>query len=151
MFNYTMRGNSYDVFLSFKSEDTGKNFTNHLSIALNLARFHTFEGGDNEESRREEDINLELPNKAIQESKICIVVFSQTYASSSWCLDQLVVILEHKIKFACMILPIFYHVDPSNLRNHKGSFGEVLDKHEEKFKCERHGSNEKEREDKLKK
>ncbi|PHU11520.1 hypothetical protein BC332_18450 [Capsicum chinense] len=111
MFNHTTRGNSYDVFLSFKSEDTGKNFTNHLSIALNLARFHTFEGGDNEESRREEDINLELRNKATQESKIRIIVFSQTYASSSWCLDQLVVILEHKIKFACIILPIFYHVE----------------------------------------
>jgi len=106
-------GKSYDVFLSFKSEDTGKNFTNHLSTALNQAGFRTFEGGDNE-SRREEDINSEL-SKAIQESKMCIIVFSQNYASSSWCLDQLVSILEKKMKFACMILPIFYHVDPSNL------------------------------------
>ncbi|PHT63697.1 hypothetical protein T459_32519 [Capsicum annuum] len=113
------------VFLSFKSKDTSKNFTNHLSTALNQAGFPTFEGGDHEESRRGEEINLELPNKAIQESKMCIIVFSQTYASSSWCLDQLVAILEHKMKFACMILPIFHHVDPSNLRKHK----EILEKH----------------------
>ncbi|CAN4110790.1 unnamed protein product [Withania somnifera] len=80
-----------------------------------------------------------------------IIVFSQNYASSGWCLDQLVAILEHKMKFACMILPIFYHVDPSNLRKHKGSFGEALDRHEEKFKCQRHGNDEKDWEDKLKK
>ncbi|XP_015084526.1 TMV resistance protein N-like [Solanum pennellii] len=143
-------GKSYDVFLSFKSEDTGKNFTNHLSRALNQAGFRTFEGGDdNNESRREEEIKSEL-FKAIQDSKMCIIVFSQNYASSSWCLDQLVSILEYKMKFACMILPIFHHVDPSNLRKHKGSFGEALNRHEEKFKCER--VDEKEYwEDKLKK
>ncbi|XP_055816433.1 disease resistance protein RPV1-like [Solanum dulcamara] len=140
--SFNTYGNS-NVFLSFKSEDTGKKFTNHLSTALNQAGFRTFEGGDNE-SRREEDIYSQLLN-AIQESKMCIIVFSQNYASSSWCLDQLVYILEHKMKFACMILPIFYHVDPSNLRKHKGSFGEALDRHEEKFfKCERHENNGKE-------
>lgn len=129
---------------------TGKNFTNQLSRALNQAGFRTFEGGDdNNESRREAEINSEL-FKAIQDSKMCIIVFSQNYASPSWCLDQLVSILEYKMKFACMILPIFYHVDPSNLRKHKGSFGEALNRHEEKFKCER--VDEKEYwEDKLKK
>ncbi|XP_059313472.1 disease resistance protein RPV1-like [Lycium ferocissimum] len=55
------------------------------------------------------------------------------------------------MKFACTILPIFFHVDPSNLRKHKGSFGEALDKHEEKFKCEIHENNEKEWEAKLEK
>ncbi|XP_006358559.1 TMV resistance protein N-like [Solanum tuberosum] len=139
---------SYDVFLSFKCEDTGKTFTDHLSTALKQAGFCTFKGGgcdDIDESRRGENINSE----SIQESKMCIIVFSQNYASSGWCLDQLVSILERKMKFACMILPIFYHVDPSNLRKLKGSIGEALDRHEEKFKCTR---NEKEYwEDKLKK
>ncbi|XP_021803286.1 TMV resistance protein N-like, partial [Prunus avium] len=31
------------------------------------------------------------------------------------------------------ILPIFYHVDPSDVRNQKGSFAEAFTKHEEKF------------------
>ncbi|KAK4739527.1 hypothetical protein R3W88_003224 [Solanum pinnatisectum] len=136
------------VFLSFKCEDTGKTFTDHLSTALKQAGFCPFKGGgcdDIDESRREETINSE----SIQESKMCIIVFSQNYSSFGWCLDQLVSILERKMKFACMILPIFYHVDPSNLRKLKGSIGEALDRHEEKFKCTRH---EKEYwEDKLKK
>ncbi|XP_075095456.1 toll/interleukin-1 receptor-like protein [Nicotiana tabacum] len=92
---------SYDVFLSFKSEDTGKNFTDHLSTSLNQAGFRTFKGGDNESRSSEEaDRSSSEFAKAIQESKISIIVFSQNYASSSWCLDQLVTILELKMKFA---------------------------------------------------
>ncbi|OIT28454.1 PREDICTED: TMV resistance protein N-like isoform X1 [Nicotiana attenuata] len=143
---------SYEVFLSFKSEDTGKNFTDHLSTALNQAGFRTFKGGDDESRSTEEEDSSSDFAKAIQESKISIIVFSQNYASSSWCLDQLVTILERKMKFACTtILPIFYHVDPSNLRKHKGSFGEALNRHEEKFKSELRHGNEEEWEDKLKK
>ena len=33
--------------------------------------------------------------------------------------------------------PVFYNVDPSEIRNQKGKFGEVLAKHEEKFKDNR--------------
>ena len=34
------------------------------------------------------------------------------------------------------MFPIFYKVDPSEVRSHKGKFGEVLAKHEENFKYE---------------
>ena len=33
-----------------------------------------------------------------------------------------------------MMLPVFYKVDPSEVRDQKGKFGEVLAKHVEKFK-----------------
>ncbi|XP_021803565.1 TMV resistance protein N-like, partial [Prunus avium] len=61
-----------------------------------------------------------------------IIVLSPNYASSTWCLDELSKILE------CMedtkrILPIFYDVDPSHVRNQKGSFAEAFTKHEERF------------------
>ncbi|KAL3575991.1 hypothetical protein D5086_021274 [Populus alba] len=67
----------YQVFLSFRGEDTRKNFTDHLYWALVQAGFHTFR--DDDEIRRGENIELEL-QKAIQESKISIIVFSKDYA-----------------------------------------------------------------------
>ena len=33
-----------------------------------------------------------------------------------------------------MVLPVFYKMDPSEVRDQKGKFGEVLAKHDEKFK-----------------
>ncbi|KAI7757847.1 hypothetical protein M8C21_012315 [Ambrosia artemisiifolia] len=49
-------------------------------------------------------------------------VESQNYAKSRWCLDELCLILEQKRKFGDFVLPVFYHVDPSDVRNHRGSF-----------------------------
>ncbi|CAL5416800.1 unnamed protein product [Camellia sinensis] len=37
---------SYDVFLSFRGEDTSKNFTDHLYAALVQAAIHTFMDDD---------------------------------------------------------------------------------------------------------
>ncbi|CAL5340838.1 unnamed protein product [Camellia sinensis] len=124
---------SYDVFLSFRGEDTRKTFTDHLCTALVHAGFRTFRDDDGIE--RGENIKLEL-NKAIQESKISIVVFSEDYASSSWCLDELVMILERRRTVGHVVLPVFYHVDPSHVRKQKKSFKEAFTRHEERFRAE---------------
>ncbi|KAK9910930.1 hypothetical protein M0R45_034864 [Rubus argutus] len=84
---------SYDVFLSFRGEDTRKNFTDHLYTALIGAGFRTFR--DDDELPRGEDIKPEL-ERAIQNSRTSVIVFSKDYASSKWCLDELVMILRHK-------------------------------------------------------
>ncbi|CAL5340878.1 unnamed protein product [Camellia sinensis] len=127
---------SYDVFLSFRGEDTRKTFTDHLCTALVHAGFRTFRDDDGIE--RGENIKLEL-NKAIQESKISIVVFSKDYASSSWCLDELVTILERRRTVGHVVLPVFYHVDPSHVRKQKKSFKEAFMRHEERFRAEASG------------
>ncbi|CAL5401797.1 unnamed protein product [Camellia sinensis] len=124
---------SYDVFLSFRGEDTRKTFTDHLYTALVHAGFRTFRDDDGIE--RGENIKFEL-NKAIQESKISIVVFSKDYASSSWCLDELVMILERRRTVGHVVLPVFYHVDPSHVRKQKKSFKEAFTRHEERFRAE---------------
>ena len=80
----------HDVFLSFRGEDTRYNFTSHLYQALCDKGFNTFIDND---LRRGEEISTELL-KAIESSMISIVVFSDNYASSGWCLDELVKILE---------------------------------------------------------
>ncbi|KAJ6854516.1 hypothetical protein NC651_039441 [Populus alba x Populus x berolinensis] len=122
---------AYDVFLSFRGEDTRKTFTDHLYTALVQAGIHTFR--DDDELPRGEEISDHLL-RAVQESKISIVVFSKGYASSRWCLNELVEILKCKHrKTGQIVLPIFYDIDPSYVRKQDGSFAEAFVKHEERF------------------
>ena len=119
----------YDVFLSFRGEDTRNNFTSHLHKALCDQSFDTFIDND---LQKGEEISMELL-KVIELSMISIVVFSKNFASSIWCLNELVKILECRNN-GQLVLPIFYKVDPSEIRKQDGEFGIALAKHEEKFK-----------------
>jgi hypothetical protein len=119
----------FDVFLSFRGEDTRNGFTSHLNGILRHKGITTF---IDDELLRGEEISAELL-EAIESSRISIIVFSKNYASSTWCLDELVKILECKKK-GQIVLPVFYKVDPSDIRNQKGRFGEALANHEERFK-----------------
>ena len=111
-------GWNQDVFLSFRGEDTRKNFTDHLYKALIQAGIHTFR--DDDELARGKEISTELLN-AIQESRISIVVFSKGYASSRWCLDELVQIMHCKNTIRHTVYPVFYDVDPSDVRKQTGT------------------------------
>ncbi|WMV26126.1 hypothetical protein MTR67_019511 [Solanum verrucosum] len=91
----TSSGFSYDVFLSFRCEDTRKTFTCHLYFRLRRIEINTFI--DDEELRKDEVASTKL-EKAIEESRVSIVVFSKYYASSSWCIEELVKVLECKEK-----------------------------------------------------
>ena len=70
--------------------------------------------------------------KAIKSSMISIIIFSQNYAFSTWCLEELTEILECK-KNGQKVLPVFYKVDPSEVRKQEGSFELALTTHEIKF------------------
>nr|XP_034909754.1 disease resistance protein RUN1-like isoform X2 [Populus alba] len=121
---------AYDVFLSFRGEDTRKTFTDHLYTALVQAGIHTFR--DDDELPRGEEISHHLL-RAIEESRISIVVFSKGYASSRWCLNELVEILKCKNrKTGQIVLPIFFDIDPSDVRKQTASFAEAFVKHEER-------------------
>ncbi|PRQ38435.1 putative TIR domain, P-loop containing nucleoside triphosphate hydrolase [Rosa chinensis] len=120
---------TYDVFLSFRGEDTRNNFTGHLCRALRQNGINTFM---DDQLKRGEEISPALL-QAIEESKISIIVFSKDYASSKWCLDELVKILECKKSNQQEVRPVFYKVNPSDIRKHRGSFGEALANHECKF------------------
>ena len=81
----------YDVFLSFRGEDTRNNFTDHLYAALNQKGVYTFR--DDEKLERGEPISL-LLLKAIEDLLLAIVVLSKNYASSTWYLNELVKIMD---------------------------------------------------------
>uniref|UniRef100_A0A6N2KCR8 TIR domain-containing protein n=1 Tax=Salix viminalis TaxID=40686 RepID=A0A6N2KCR8_SALVM len=90
---------------------------------------------DDNELPRGEEISPHLL-RAIEGSRISVVVFSKNYASSRWCLDELVKIIECRQKIHQDVLPIFYHTDPSDIRKQTGSYEKAFDKHEEHFKGE---------------
>jgi hypothetical protein len=118
--------------LSFRGEDIRKTFTDHLYHALVQVGIRTFR--DNEELRVGEEIGPALL-KAIKESTISIPIFSKDYASSKWCLRELAKMVEcHKDDtMKQKILPIFYDVEPSNVRHQTGSYEEAFRQHENNF------------------
>lgn len=117
----------YEVFLSFRGEDTRKNFTDHLSTAFDQKGIFTFR--DDRSLQRGKAIAPELL-KAIEESRFAIIVLSRTYASSSWCLEELSKIVECMKTMRQLVFPIFYDVDPSEVHKQSGNFAEAFSKHE---------------------
>ncbi|XP_054816800.1 TMV resistance protein N-like isoform X2 [Prosopis cineraria] len=95
-------------------------------------RFKVFR--DEEELERGEIISEKLL-KIIEQSRFAIVIVSENYASSSWCLDELqhIIFTSRSNELHLRVFPIFHHVDPSQVRKLEGSFGEGFDSLKERF------------------
>ncbi|PNY04852.1 resistance protein [Trifolium pratense] len=122
---------TYDVFLSFRGTDTRNNFTGNLYNSLQHQRgIQTFI--DDEEIQKGEQIKATLL-QAIKESRIFIAIISPNYASSTFCLTELVTILECCKSQGRLFLPVFYDVNPSQIRNITDTYAEAFAKHEVRF------------------
>lgn len=118
---------TYDVFLSFRGEDTRRNFVAYLFQALCNKGIYTYK--DDQRLEKGKSISPELL-QAIQESLFSVIIFSKGYASSTWCLEELVKIMECHQIIGQFVLPIFYDVDPSDVRKQRNSFADAFAKHE---------------------
>ncbi|KAL8128312.1 hypothetical protein AgCh_015051 [Apium graveolens] len=116
---------TWDVFLSFYGKDTRNNFTSHLYSALDREGIVTFR--DDPVLDKGHEISSGLL-EAIKHSKIFIVVLSENYARSTWCLNELVQILKCKTT-EIQVIPVFYYVDPSDVRHQRRIFREALNGH----------------------
>ncbi|KAL9325415.1 hypothetical protein ACSQ67_006060 [Phaseolus vulgaris] len=119
----------HQVFLSFRGEDTRYAFTSHLYAALRRLQVKTYIDNDLE---RGDEISPSLL-KAIHDAKVSVVVFSQNYASSRWCLDELVKITHCKRNNGQIIVPVFYHVDPTHVRHQTGTYAHAFELHQKRF------------------
>ncbi|XP_040369566.1 TMV resistance protein N-like [Rosa chinensis] len=106
---------TYDVFLSFSGIDTYEGFTSHLYDALKRGSLMTFAA----------DRDLEVGTtispkllKAIQRSRISVIVMSGSYAFSGWA-----PVINDNTQFYSPT------TDPSDVRKQKGGFGEALEEH----------------------
>ncbi|XP_024022072.1 TMV resistance protein N-like [Morus notabilis] len=122
-----------EVFISFRG-DTRKNFTSHLYSALCRKGIRTYRDDPNLE--RGDEISVAL-SRAIEESKISVVVFSKEYASSRWCLNELVHILKCKNERGLIVLPVFYDINPSYIRKQMGSYADAFTAHKERFELKK--------------
>ncbi|XP_013616827.1 PREDICTED: disease resistance protein TAO1-like [Brassica oleracea var. oleracea] len=113
----------YHVFLSFRGVDVRKGFLSHVRKGLESKGIIAFV---DDEMERGESVGPLLVG-AIRQSRVAIVLLSSNYTSSSWCLDELVEIMKCRDEYKQPVLPIFYKVDPSDVRKQKGDFGKVFD------------------------
>jgi hypothetical protein len=98
----------YSAFISFRGSDTRCGFSGFLNKYLIDRGFQTF--FDDGEIERGTQISVKIP-KAIEDSRIFILVLSENYANSSFCLDELVKILEEFKKGNGWVFPVFYYVN----------------------------------------
>ncbi|KAF7124833.1 hypothetical protein RHSIM_Rhsim12G0052700 [Rhododendron simsii] len=120
----------WDVFLSFRGEDTRHGFTDRLYEALLAEGVRAFR--DNAGTSKGDEIAPSLVDDAIHDSAAAIAVVSPSYASSRWCLEELATICECRR----LLIPVFFNVDPSHVRRQKGPFEEDFRSLERKFGVE---------------
>ncbi|CAJ1971128.1 unnamed protein product [Sphenostylis stenocarpa] len=114
---------SYHVFLSFRTEGDHIDFADNLRASLQRKGISTFRYDQQAERG---DMIWEKVQEAIEKSVVAIVLLSENYASSSWCLDELRKILD----LGKPVVPVFYDVDPSDVRHQRNSFFKAFKEHE---------------------
>ncbi|CAN1228369.1 Disease resistance protein L6 [Linum grandiflorum] len=120
----------YEVFLSFRGPDTRHYFTDILYRFLIHMKIRTFK--DDNELRKGEGIGPDL-FQAINRSKIHVPIFSESYADSKWCLNELVEIMKlSKQGKGHLVLPIFYMTDPRDVRHQTGPYESAFQQHQRK-------------------
>ncbi|PNY03145.1 NBS-LRR resistance protein, partial [Trifolium pratense] len=121
--NKTDQPKMYDVFLSFRGEDSRVKFMSHLYSSLQNAGIHAFR--DDNEIQRGDQISISLL-RAIGQSRISIIILSTNYANSRWCMLELVKIMEIGRTRGMVVMPVFYDVNPSEVRHQDGQFGKAF-------------------------
>ncbi|XP_055962051.1 disease resistance-like protein DSC1 [Mercurialis annua] len=117
----------YEVFLSFRSLDACNYFTSRLYSSLLDKWISVY--GDEKLIRGGNEITLEL-SEVIEESKIAVIIFSKDFASSTFCLDEVVKIIECSETHGQTVVPVFFKVDPLDVENQTGSFESAFVEHE---------------------
>ncbi|XP_010495687.2 PREDICTED: protein PHLOEM PROTEIN 2-LIKE A8-like [Camelina sativa] len=111
------------VFISFRGDDVRNDLVKDLVNNLKSKRINVF-------------IDTFLPGgRGLQElfskidmSKIAIVILSKKYPDSCWCMEELVKIDKRMKEGKLIVIPVFYKVTTSDVKNLRGDFGKSFDK-----------------------
>ncbi|KOM28322.1 hypothetical protein LR48_Vigan521s001000 [Vigna angularis] len=110
----------YDVLINFNGEDIRRKFVSHLDFALSSVGLTTFLHHQNVV----ESMHVQQP--ILNLCRVVIIVFTKTYSESAWCLHQLQQIIQWHQTYCRHILPVYYEIQPSDVRLQKGDFGKAL-------------------------
>jgi hypothetical protein len=120
----------YDVFINHRGPDVKKTFVAHLNGALKRDGFRPFLDA---KSIGQGGHVFNSIDKALKGACVQVAVFSKRYAESKYCLNELCDML----KSEQVILPVFYGVNPEDLRNIDGGpFKEGFRKHVKRGRIE---------------
>ncbi|CAN6988572.1 unnamed protein product, partial [Brassica rapa subsp. trilocularis] len=114
----------HQVFPSFCGADVRKAFLTHMLKEFRIKGITVFIDNDIKKSMT---IGPEL-EEAIKGSRVSIVIISKNYASSTWCLNELVLIMKCREELGQIVMTIFYEVEPTDVKKQKGYFGSVFEK-----------------------
>jgi hypothetical protein len=96
----------YHVFISHRGPDVFATDLYHRLIYHGLRVLL-----DYQERQEGEELTDQIKG-AIRTASVHVAIFPPTYADSNWCLDELRFMLES----GAPIIPVFYHVNPADLR-----------------------------------
>ncbi|MED6200366.1 hypothetical protein PIB30_084295, partial [Stylosanthes scabra] len=117
----------YHVFISFRGEDVRHGFLSHLQAAFRENQIKTFRDDGMEKGAAIWDALVD----AIRNAKLFVVIFSKNYASSRWCLKELVKIMERKKENEHVtVIPVFYGIEPTHIRKQTGTYHTAFSKHQ---------------------
>jgi len=110
----------YDVLINFNGEDIQRKFVSHLDSVLSAAGFSTFLHHENAV------YPTHIQEPILNLCCVAIVVFTKTYSQSAWCLQQLQQIIKWQETYCRHVLPVYYEIEPSDVRLQKGDFGKAF-------------------------
>uniref|UniRef100_A0A1J3G457 ADP-ribosyl cyclase/cyclic ADP-ribose hydrolase n=1 Tax=Noccaea caerulescens TaxID=107243 RepID=A0A1J3G457_NOCCA len=113
----------HDVYLSFRGEDVRRTLISYLYHELSRKGITTYK----DTLVRGQNLAPELQH-GIRESRVAIVVLSNNYASSTWCLEELVEIMKCRKEIGLKVIPIYYGGDPVQIRKQIRDLGKTFKK-----------------------
>ena len=117
----TSANSNHDVFISHRGVDVKKNLASHLYQRLFSHGIRAFL--DQDELVQGDDLTRQI-ECAIRSASVHVAIFSIRYADSAWCLKELVLMQESNSP----IIPVFYGVEPAEVRWIKGTYAQNLEK-----------------------
>ncbi|GKD22441.1 NB-ARC domains-containing protein [Tanacetum coccineum] len=117
---------SYDVFVSYEGGDNIQSFVDHLFRDFKRKAICAFKEDDH--VRRGEERSPQV-FRAIEQSRFLVVILSEGFASSPYCLRELVKIIEYKEKLQekYEIIILYHNCKPEmavkQTENYEATFG----------------------------